>query len=70
MPFNKTVLDMPPYVAHGIFTTEEGHFGKRLIAGAFVFSAGTTKVGKRQSFAKQLSRPLRLFAGWRLCVKS
>src|SRR5215210_3389538 len=40
MQFNTLVLDMHPYVADQIFAKEEGIFGKRLVAGAFVFSAG------------------------------
>jgi acyl dehydratase len=40
MQFNTLVLDMHPYVADDIFAKKEGIFGKRLIAGAFVFSAG------------------------------
>lgn len=40
MQFNALVLDMHPYVADEIFAREQGIFGKRLIAGAFVFSAG------------------------------
>ena len=40
MQFNNLVLDMHPYVADEIFAKNEGIFGKRLIAGAFVFSAG------------------------------
>jgi len=40
MQFNNLVLDMHPYVADEKFAKEEGLFGKRLIAGAFVFSAG------------------------------
>lgn len=40
MQFNALVLDMHPYVADNIFATQEGAFGKRLVAGAFVFSAG------------------------------
>jgi acyl dehydratase len=40
MQFNALVLDMHPYVADDIFAKKEGIFGKRLIAGAFVFSAG------------------------------
>lgn len=40
MQFNALVLDMHPYVADEIFATEQGIFGKRLVAGAFVFSAG------------------------------
>ncbi|MCB1130907.1 MAG: MaoC family dehydratase [Verrucomicrobiae bacterium] len=40
MQFNALVLDMHPYVADEIFAKEEGIFGKRLVAGAFVFSAG------------------------------
>jgi acyl dehydratase len=31
---------MHPYVGDEIFAREEGLFGKRLVAGAFVFSAG------------------------------
>jgi acyl dehydratase len=40
MQFNALVLDMHPYVADEIFAKEEGFFGRRLVAGAFVFSAG------------------------------
>jgi len=40
MQFNALVLDMHPYVADEIFAKEKGLFGKRLVAGAFVFSAG------------------------------
>ena len=40
MQFNALVCDMHPYVADEIFATTEGKFGKRLVAGAFVFSAG------------------------------
>lgn len=40
MQFNNLVLDMHPYVADEIFAKTEGLFGKRLVAGAFVFSAG------------------------------
>jgi acyl dehydratase len=40
MQFNALVLDMHPYVADEIFARESGMFGKRLVAGAFVFSAG------------------------------
>jgi acyl dehydratase len=40
MQFNALVLDMHPYVADAIFAEREGIFGKRLVAGAFVFSAG------------------------------
>jgi acyl dehydratase len=40
MQFNNLVLDMHPYVADDVFAKEEGLFGKRLVAGAFVFSAG------------------------------
>jgi acyl dehydratase len=40
MQFNALVLDMHPYVADEIFAKKEGVFGKRLVAGAFVFSAG------------------------------
>lgn len=40
MSFNALVLDMHPYVADEIFAREQGVFGKRLVAGAFVFSAG------------------------------
>jgi acyl dehydratase len=38
--FNALVLDMHPYVSDQIFAETEGLFGKRLVAGAFVFSAG------------------------------
>ena len=40
MLFNGLVLDMHPYVADEIFAREEGRFGKRLVAGAMVFSLG------------------------------
>lgn len=40
MQFNALVLDMHPYVADEIFAKEQGVFGRRLVAGAFVFSAG------------------------------
>jgi acyl dehydratase len=38
--FNALVLDIHPYVQDRMFAEREGIFGKRLIAGAFVFSAG------------------------------
>jgi acyl dehydratase len=40
MQFNALVLDMHPYVGDQIFAEAEGMFGRRLVAGAFVFSAG------------------------------
>ena len=40
MLFNALVLDMHPYVADDVFASGEGRFGKRLVAGAFVFSVG------------------------------
>lgn len=40
MQFNTLVLDMHPYVADDVFAQREGIFGRRLVAGAFVFSAG------------------------------
>ena len=40
MAFNTLVVDIHPYVADEIFAREEGIFGRRLVAGAFVFSAG------------------------------
>lgn len=40
MQFNALVTDLHPYVADEIFATSEGQFGRRLVAGAFVFSAG------------------------------
>jgi acyl dehydratase len=40
MQFNALVLDMHPYVADEIFARNGGIFGKRLIAGAMVFSVG------------------------------
>ena len=40
MQFNALVLDMHPYVADQMFAAREGIFGKRLVAGAFVFSVG------------------------------
>ncbi len=38
--FNALVTDIHPYVQDQMFAEREGVFGKRLIAGAFVFSAG------------------------------
>jgi len=38
--FNTLVVDIHPYVSDEIFARQEGLFGKRLVAGAFVFSAG------------------------------
>ncbi|MDI6025319.1 MaoC family dehydratase [Corticibacterium sp. UT-5YL-CI-8] len=38
--FNTLVTDIHPYVQDAMFADREGIFGKRLIAGAFVFSAG------------------------------
>ena len=38
--FNALVLDFHPYVSDEIFARDEGMFGRRLVAGAFVFSAG------------------------------
>jgi acyl dehydratase len=40
MAFNALILDMHPYVADDVFAKEEGAFGRRLIAGAMVFSLG------------------------------
>jgi acyl dehydratase len=40
MLFNSLVLDMHPYVADEPFAREEGRFGRRLVAGAMVFSLG------------------------------
>ena len=40
MTFNTLMVDIHPYVNDKVFATEEGLFGRRLIAGAFVFSAG------------------------------
>ncbi len=40
MQFNALVLDVHPYVGDQMFAEREGIFGKRLVAGAFVFSAG------------------------------
>lgn len=40
MQFNTLVMDLHPYVADERFAAEEGIFGKRLVAGAFVFSLG------------------------------
>src|SRR6266436_3442330 len=40
MQFNALVLDMHPYVADDVFASKEGVFGRRLIAGAMVFSLG------------------------------
>lgn len=38
--FNTLVVDIHPYVQDQMFAETEGMFGKRLVAGAFVFSAG------------------------------
>ena len=40
MQFNALVIDMHPYVADELFALSEGRFKRRLVAGAFVFSAG------------------------------
>jgi acyl dehydratase len=40
MLFNSLVLDMHPYVGDRIFAEKEGKFGRRLVAGAMVFSYG------------------------------
>lgn len=40
MLFNSLVMDHHPYVSDDRFATDEGLFGKRLVAGAFVFSLG------------------------------
>lgn len=40
MLFNAMVLDMHPYVADELFAQREGLFGRRLVAGAMVFSVG------------------------------
>ncbi len=40
MLFNSLVLDMHPYVGDEIFARKEGVFGRRLVAGAMVFSYG------------------------------
>jgi acyl dehydratase len=40
MQFNALVMDLHPYVADEIFAREEGFFGRRLVAGAMVFSMG------------------------------
>ncbi len=40
MLFNSLVLDMHPYVGDEIFAREQGVFGRRLVAGAMVFSYG------------------------------
>jgi acyl dehydratase len=40
MLFNSLVMDLHPYVADEIFAKEEGVFGRRLVAGALVFSMG------------------------------
>jgi acyl dehydratase len=40
MQFNALVMDLHPYVADETFAREEGIFGKRLVAGALVFSMG------------------------------
>lgn len=38
--FNTLVCDIHPYVQDQMFAEREGVFGRRLVAGAFVFSAG------------------------------
>ncbi len=40
MLFNSLVMDNHPYVADEIFARDEGMFGRRLVAGAMVFSYG------------------------------
>ncbi|SFU18341.1 Acyl dehydratase [Sedimentitalea nanhaiensis] len=40
MLFNSLVMDHHPYVSDETFATEESVFGKRLVAGAMVFSYG------------------------------
>lgn len=40
MLFNSLVMDHHPYVSDQQFAEHEGVFGKRLVAGAFVFSLG------------------------------
>jgi len=40
MLFNSLVMDHHPYVSDERFAVEEGVFGRRLVAGAFVFSLG------------------------------
>jgi acyl dehydratase len=40
MLFNSLVMDHHPYVSDERFAAEEGLFGRRLVAGAFVFSLG------------------------------
>ncbi len=40
MQFNMMVMDLHPYVADQHFAEQEGVFGKRLVAGAQVFSYG------------------------------
>ena len=40
MLFNGMVMDLHPYVADEPFALEEGNFGRRLVAGAQVFSYG------------------------------
>lgn len=40
MMFNALVMDMHPYVADDVFAKEEGIFGRRIVAGAMVFSVG------------------------------
>jgi acyl dehydratase len=40
MLFNSLVMDHHPYVSDNEFAVEQGLFGQRLVAGAFVFSVG------------------------------
>ena len=40
MAFNSLVMDHHPYVSDERFAVEEGVFGRRLVAGAFVYSLG------------------------------
>ena len=40
MMFNTLVHDLHPYVADDVFAKEQGVFGRRLVAGAMVFSLG------------------------------
>ena len=45
--FNNLVVDIHPYVSDDVFAVREGLFKRRLVAGAFVFSAGIGLVATR-----------------------
>jgi acyl dehydratase len=56
MFFNSLVLDCHPYVADEIFAQEEGVFGRRLVAGAMVFSYGLGLMAHNNTVDTQTDR--------------